>query len=52
MVAVIFGYGYYLVQGVFEAFGKNGMINPFLGNWIPNLIFLALGIYFMNKAEY
>ena len=51
-VAVIFGYGYYLVQGVFEAFGKNGIINPFLGNWIPNLIFLALGIYFMNKAEY
>ncbi|MGL4569233.1 MAG: LptF/LptG family permease, partial [Fusobacteriaceae bacterium] len=51
-ISIILGYGYYLMGGVFEAISKNGFIDPFIGNWIPNVLFLALGIYFVNKAEY
>ncbi|MGL4403274.1 MAG: LptF/LptG family permease [Fusobacteriaceae bacterium] len=51
-ISIILGYGYYLMGGVFEAISKNGFIDPFIGNWIPNLLFLSLGIYFVNKAEY
>lgn len=51
-ISIILGYGYYLMGGVFEAISKNGFIDPFIGNWIPNLFFIALGIYFVNKAEY
>lgn len=51
-VSVIFGYGYYLLDGMFEAISKNGFINPFLSSWIPNLLFLAIGIYFVNGSEY
>lgn len=46
------GYGYYIVQSSFEALSVNGILNPFLSGWIPNIIFLILGIYFMRKAEY
>lgn len=46
------GYGYYIVQSSFEALSINGILNPFLSGWIPNIIFLILGIYFMRKAEY
>lgn len=46
------GYGYYIVQSSFEALSVNGILNPFISGWIPNLIFLGLGIYFMRKAEY
>lgn len=46
------GYGYYIVQASFEALGVNGILNPFISGWIPNLLFLALGIYFMKRAEY
>lgn len=49
---VLLGYGYYVVQASFEALSANGFLNPFLGGWIPNIIFLIVGIYLLNKAEY
>lgn len=51
-IAIILGYGYYIIGGIFEAISKNGFIDPFIGSWLPNLFFLGLGIYFVNKAEY
>ncbi|MDR1835335.1 MAG: LptF/LptG family permease [Fusobacteriaceae bacterium] len=46
------GYGYYVVQGVFESYSKNGMIDAFVAGWIPNILFLIIGLYFMKRAEY
>lgn len=51
-ISIFFGYGYYIVQGLFEAFSKNGLINAFLGGWIPNILFLLLGLYLIYKSEY
>lgn len=51
-ISVGFGYGYYLLSGVFEAISKNGFINPFISSWIPNLLFLCLGIYFVKESEF
>ena len=51
-ISVGFGYGYYLLSGVFEAISKNGFINPFIASWIPNIIFLSLGICFVKQSEY
>lgn len=50
-ICVILGYGYYVINGVFETFSKSGYINPFVAGWVPNLIFLGLGIYLLNRAE-
>lgn len=51
-VCVLLGYGYYVVQASFEALSSNGFLNPFVGGWLPNIMFLIVGIYLMNKAEY
>lgn len=51
-ICILLGYGYYVVQASFEALSANGFLNPFIGGWIPNIIFLVVGIYLLNKAEY
>ncbi|PID67329.1 MAG: permease [Fusobacteriales bacterium] len=52
IICVVAGYGYYLLSSSFEAMSINGMINPFIASWIPNIFYLLVGLYFMNKAEY
>lgn len=51
-LSVGFGYAYYIVSASFTALSLNGILNPFISGWIPNIIFLSLGFYFMKKAEY
>lgn len=52
VTCMVLGYGYYIIQASFESLGKNSLMNPFVSGWLPNIIFLAIGIYFVNKAEY
>jgi lipopolysaccharide export system permease protein len=51
-LSIAFGYGYYIVQAGFEAMALGGILSPLVGAWIPNLIFIGIGIIAMNKAEY
>lgn len=51
-VCVLLGYGYYIVKATFEAFTSNGFLNPLIGGWIPNILFLVVGLYLLHKAEY
>ena len=51
-LSIAFGYGYYIVQASFEAVAMGGILSPFIGAWVPNLIFVGIGIVAMNKAEY
>ena len=52
VICVVVGYGYYIVSGAFEAMSLNGILNPFFSSWGPNILYLAIGLFFMNKAEY
>ncbi len=52
VICIVVGYGYYIVSGAFEAMSLNGILNPFIASWLPNLIYLGIGLYFMNRAEY
>jgi lipopolysaccharide export system permease protein len=35
---------------VSQAFGKNGVLNPFITAWLANFIFLAAAIYNIKRA--
>jgi len=51
-LSIAFGYGYYIVQASFEAVSMGGIMPAFLGAWMPNVIFLGIGLIALNKAEY
>ncbi len=51
-LSIAFGYGYYIVQASFEAIAMGGILSPLVGAWMPNLIFVGIGMIAMNKAEY
>ncbi|MDO4690699.1 MAG: LptF/LptG family permease [Fusobacterium sp.] len=52
VICIVVGYAYYIVSGAFEAMSLNGILNPFFASWIPNILYLIIGLFFMNKAEY
>lgn len=51
-IAIVFGYSYYVLDSVVDAVVVGGVVSPFIGTWIPNIVFLAIGIYAMKRAEY
>lgn len=51
-LSIAFGYGYYIVQASFEAIAMGGILSPLVGAWMPNLIFIGIGLIAVNKAEY
>jgi lipopolysaccharide export system permease protein len=51
-LSIAFGYGYYIVQASFEAVAMGGIMSPIIGAWMPNIIFLGIGLVAMSKAEY
>lgn len=51
-LSVVIGYIYYVVMATMEAMGAGGFINPMIGEWIPNIIFIAVGIITMRQSEY
>lgn len=50
-ISVLVGFLYMGVQQVFGTLGYKGAVNPILAAWMPNLIFLGVGIFFTFKAQ-
>lgn len=51
-IAVVLGYSTFFVRSMCEAFVKGGQLNPIIGAWLANVLFLAITIYTINEAEY
>ncbi|MEO0490961.1 MAG: LptF/LptG family permease, partial [Cyanobacteria bacterium J06659_2] len=50
-VSVVIIFGYYLLSFITDAFGKTGMLSPFMAAWLPTLLGLVAGIYLLNRAS-
>lgn len=48
-MSIVIGLLYYAVIAISLAFGKAGILPPFLAAWFGNIIFFILGIYLLNK---
>lgn len=47
-ITIILVFGYYLTSFIVGGFGLVGMLTPTMSAWIPNLIFLLIGVYFLK----
>ena len=42
---------YYVISFVFSSFGVKGLLSPIIATWLPVLISMGGGIYFLRKAS-
>jgi len=42
---------YYVMSFIFSSFGVKGLLNPFFAAWLPVLISIGGGIYFLRKSS-
>ncbi|HGJ64287.1 TPA: YjgP/YjgQ family permease [bacterium] len=40
-----------MALAIFEAFGNNGKLPPFISSWMANIIFISAGIFFVVKVQ-
>lgn len=50
-IGLLMSFGYYETIALFKALGKNGVIDPLPSAWIPNVLFIAAGVYLVYKME-
>ena len=50
-LSVVIVFAYYLLMSLCRALGESGNMMPFISAWLPNVIFLLVGIYFVRKAN-
>lgn len=48
-MSIVIGLLYYAFIAIFIAFGKAGILPPFIAAWLGNIVFAALGIHLVNK---
>jgi lipopolysaccharide export system permease protein len=42
---------YWITQAISRTLGENLVLSPFIAAWLPNIIFLTLGIYLLNNVR-
>jgi lipopolysaccharide export system permease protein len=50
-LCVLIVFAYYLLMSLCRALGESGNLAPLASAWMPNAIFLFVGLYFVRKAN-
>jgi len=50
-LGLLISFAYYEAMAFLKTLGENGLVSPFLAAWVPNLIFLAGGVYLFTRVE-
>ncbi|MDP5337721.1 MAG: LptF/LptG family permease [Nodularia sp. (in: cyanobacteria)] len=49
-ISVIVIFTYYLIFFISGAMGQAGVVSPFLGAWLPNFLFLGIGLFLLMRV--
>ena len=50
-LSVVIVFAYYLLMSMCRALGESGNMAPVISAWLPNSIFLFVGLYFVRRAN-
>lgn len=48
---LLMSFGYYQLMALLKTMGRTGAVDPFISAWIPNILFLLIGICLIYKME-
>ena len=51
MLGLGFCFIFLVALRIFRSLGYSGVLSPMLAAWLPNIIFFAMALYFLKKAE-
>lgn len=49
--SILIVFVYYVFMSMGRAFGQSGYLTPFLGAWLPNIVFLICGAFMARKGD-
>ncbi|MBD6615989.1 YjgP/YjgQ family permease [Komarekiella sp. 'clone 1'] len=49
-ISVIVIFSYYLIFFISGAMGQAGILSPFMGAWLPNFMFLGVGVFLLMRV--
>jgi lipopolysaccharide export system permease protein len=50
-ISVVIVFAYYVVMSLCRALGESGNMPPVLAAWLPNAVFLAVGLFFSRRVD-
>ena len=50
-LSVLIVFAYYLLMSLCRALGETGYMVPFIAAWLPNIVFLMVGVFFVRRAN-
>jgi lipopolysaccharide export LptBFGC system permease protein LptF len=51
MLGLLICFLYLTALRISQSLGYNAILSPALAAWLPNLLFLSMGLFFLYKAE-
>jgi lipopolysaccharide export LptBFGC system permease protein LptF len=49
--SIVIFFAYYMLQQVGLAFGEAGRVPPWLGAWLPNIVFATVGLIMTTRVR-
>lgn len=50
-ISLLVGFIYIGLQKIFSTLGYKGTVQPIIAAWLPNILFLSVGIYMLSKSK-
>ncbi|MDR2772281.1 MAG: LptF/LptG family permease [Elusimicrobiota bacterium] len=50
-LALAMTFAYWGIQAITQSMGQNNLLSPFLSAWVPNFIFLSIGVYMLKNVR-